>query len=216
MSINNVGDEDYHDIVNTVQRHTRCSTAYCLKKKPAQQQLKCRFNFPHPEELLSTIEYENGDIRAVLIIKRNDLRINSHNRLLIQHWRANVDLQIIIDAARYMAKYASKGEPRSQPVSSIFKSCVDRLNDTSHAHTVLRSAMIRSVAEREFSAQETAHQLLSLPLFSCTFNFVALSLNGGSLLTTDSHSGEQKIEKSLLHLYATRKGLPTVNLVNNA
>ena len=82
-----------------------------------------------------------------------------------------MDLQIIIDAetcARYMAKYASKGEPRSQPVSSIFKSCVDHLTDTSEAHTALRSAMIRSVAERDFSAQETAHQLLSLPLFSCT------------------------------------------------
>jgi hypothetical protein len=102
----------------------------------------------------------------------------------------------ILIGSRYMAKYASKGEPRSQPVSSIFKSCVDRLNNTSHAHTALCSAMIRSIAERDFSAQETAHQLLSLPLFSCTFNFIALSLNGG---TTDTHSGEQKIEKSLLH-----------------
>ena len=187
--MNDVDDEDYHNIVNTVQIHTKCSTAYCLKKKSAQQQLQCRFNFPHPEQLHSTIEFEqleNGDVRAVLKTKRNDPRINSHNRLLIQHWRANVDIQIIIDAemcARYMAKYASKGEPRSQPVSSIFKSCVDRLNSTSHAHTALRSAMIRSVAERDFSAQETAHQLLSLPLFSCSFNFVALSLNGGSLLT---------------------------------
>ena len=109
--------------------------------------------------LQSAIEFEqleNGDVRAVLKTKRNDPRINSHNRLLIQHWRANVDIQNIIDAemcARYMAKYASKGEPRSQPVSSIFKSCVDRLNNTSHAHTALRSAMIRSVAE--ISAQET-------------------------------------------------------------
>ena len=60
-----------------------------------------------------------------------------------------MDIQIIIDAemcARYMAKYASKGEPRSQPVSSVFKWCVERLNSTSHAHTALRSAMIRSVA----------------------------------------------------------------------
>ena len=160
-----------------------------FEEKSAQQQLQCHFNFPHPEQLHSTIE--NGDVRAVLKSKRNDPRIN---RLLIQYWRANVDIQIIIDAemcARYMAKYASKGEPRSQPVSSIFKSCVDRLNSTSHAHTALRSAMIRSVGERFFSAQETAHQLLSLPLFSCSFNFVALSLNGGSLLTTDNHSGQR-------------------------
>ena len=73
---------------------------------------------------------------------------------MIQHWRANVDLQIIVDVdacARYMAKYATKGEPRSQAVSSIFKSSVHHLSDNSDAHKVLRSAMVRSVSERDFS-----------------------------------------------------------------
>lgn len=69
---------------------------------------------------------------------------------MIQHWRANVDLQVNIDAyARYMAKYASKGEPQLQPVSSIFKSCVNHLSDSSDAHTALHSAMVRSVGERD-------------------------------------------------------------------
>ena len=39
-------DEDYHNLVNTVQRHTRCSTAYCLCRKPPSQELKCRFGLP--------------------------------------------------------------------------------------------------------------------------------------------------------------------------
>ena len=26
-------DTDYEDLLNTVQRHTRCSSAYCLKRK---------------------------------------------------------------------------------------------------------------------------------------------------------------------------------------
>ena len=135
---------------------------------------------------------------------------------MLQHWRANVDLQIIVDVqacARYMAKYASKGEPRSQAVSSIFKSCVDRLSDDSDAHKALKSAMVRSVGERDFSAQETAHQLLSLPLVSCTFSFVALSLDGGRALTRDEHSGEQILEHSLLDHYAMRSTLPGVNLI---
>ncbi len=38
-------DDDYVDLLNTVQRHTRCSTNYCLKKKQ-DNNLKCRFNFP--------------------------------------------------------------------------------------------------------------------------------------------------------------------------
>ena len=146
----------------------------------------------------------------------NDPRINSHNRLMIQHWRANVDIQMIVDVeacARYMAKYASKGEPRSQPLSSIFKSSVDRLVDESDARTALRSAMVRSVGERDFSAQETAHQLLSLPLVSCTFSFVTLSLDGGRPLTKNLQSGEQVIHLSLLDHYATRSGLPDMNLM---
>ena len=113
--------------------------------------------------------------------------------------------------ARYMAKYASKGEPRSQPLSSIFKSSVDRLVDESDARTALRSAMVRSVGERDFSAQETAHQLLSLPLVSCTFSFVTLSLDGGRPLTKNLQSGEQVIHLSLLDHYATRSGLPDMN-----
>ena len=56
-----------------------------------------------------------------------------------------------------MAKYAAKGEPRSQALSSVFKSCVDRLASNSDAHTILRCAIVTSVGERDFSAQETAH-----------------------------------------------------------
>ena len=40
---------------------------------------------------------------------------------------------------------------------------------------------------------------------------MALSINGGSLLTTDNHSGEQK---SLVQHYVTRTNLPNINLVN--
>lgn len=73
-----------------------------------------------------------------------------------------------------MAKCAAKGEPWSQTVQSVFKLCVEDLSCSSDAHEALRCAMLRSVEERDFSAQETCHLLLSLPLFSCSFNFVAV------------------------------------------
>ena len=218
-SLGDTDDSDYHDIVNTVQRHTRCSPTYCLRKKPGQQEQKCRFDYPRPLQQASTLEFEklpDGTVRASLTTKRNDPRLNAHNHLMIQHWRANVDLQIIVDVdacARYMAKYATKDEPRSQAVSSIFKSSVDHLSDNSDAHKVLRSAMVRSVGERDFSAQETAHQLLSLPLVSCSFTFVALSLDGGGQLRKDECSGEHVLDLSLLDHYATRSTLPDVNLI---
>lgn len=212
-------DQDYCNLVNTVQRHTRCSPAYCLRKKAGDQEQHCRFDYPCPLQQASTLQFEklhDGAVRGILTTKRNDPRVNSHNRLMIQHWRANVDIQIIVDVdacVRYMAKYAAKGEPRSQALSSVFKSCVDRLATDSDARTGLRSAMVRSVGERDFSAQETAHQLLSLPLVSCTFSFVALSLDGGCKLSKDSQSGEHALNLSLLDHYAARSSLLDAHLI---
>ena len=36
--------------------------------------------------------------------------------------------------------------------------------------------MIQSVGNRDFSAQETAHLLLSLPHYTCTYRFVTINL----------------------------------------
>ena len=38
-------DSDYVDLLNMVQRHTRCSTNYCLRKKSNENEVKCRFLF---------------------------------------------------------------------------------------------------------------------------------------------------------------------------
>ena len=110
-------EHDHQDLVNSVQRHTRCGAAYCLRSRPGQQGVKCHFHYPCPLQELSTIEFEqlgDGSIRATLTTRQDDPRINSHNRVMLQHWHAHVDLQIIVDVqacARYMAKYAAKGEP---------------------------------------------------------------------------------------------------------
>ena len=42
--------------------------------------------------------------------------------------------------------------------------------------------MIKSLGERDFSAQETMHHLLSLKLHSTTFHVKSLSLNGSRRL----------------------------------
>ena len=43
-------DNDYHRLVNTVQRQTRCSPAYCLKQKRSDLPAECRFGFAKPLE----------------------------------------------------------------------------------------------------------------------------------------------------------------------
>ncbi len=45
QGINNL-EMDLVDLVVTCQRHTRCSTSYCLKRKRGKQE--CRFGYPKP------------------------------------------------------------------------------------------------------------------------------------------------------------------------
>ena len=78
-------DDDYVDLVDTVQRHTQCSTAYCLTKKNSDGTLKCRFKYPFQHTHKTTLEFEpvnskgnSTKYRAKLVTKRNDSHINSH------------------------------------------------------------------------------------------------------------------------------------------
>ena len=141
-------DRGYEALVNSIERHTKCSTTYCMKIKPGHQP-PCRFNFTEDCQDETTIDFQlitkagsddheltveeikQTQVKATLTTKRNDEMINSHNCVMIQHWRANLDLQAIVDTdqcIRYMEKYATKGEPRSQSPSEIPTACVNRLS----------------------------------------------------------------------------------------
>ena len=212
-------DQDYHDLVNSVERHAHCSPAYCLKRRVGQPVIKCRLNYPRPLLSNSTLTFEkltDGSVRGILTSKRNDPRVNSHNRVMLQNWRANVDIQVIVDVqacARYMAKYAAKGEPRSKDVQSLFRFCTENTSNNSSGHQVLRRAMLRSVGERDYSAQETGHMLLSLPLSSCTYNFCSVSLTNSHKISKYQESGEITIHPSHLQQYSSRDpSLAQVNL----
>lgn len=200
-------DSDYQSLVNCVQRHTRCNAAYCLRRKNGKEPT-CRFGYPIEQTPTTTVTFErlsNGQVKATLTTSRNDPRINSHNRLMLQHWRANVDLQVIVDVnacARYMTKYIAKSEQRSKSASDILSHSISCSTTTP---SILRKCMIQSVGERDFSAQETAHLILSLPLYRCTYNFVTLSLNANNFITTDSSTSEENIiNPSILDKYSNR------------
>ena len=204
-------EEDYHDLVNSVERHTRCSPAYCLKVNADGEEI-CRFGYPIPLAHHTDISFEEkGDnVKATLTTKRNDDRLNSHNRVMLQHWRANVDLQLIVDpdeCAKYLAKYAAKGEPRSQPVQQILKTCVNNLKQDDRASSSIKKAMMKVVGERDFSAQETAHLLASNPLYHCTFSFLTICLNGGRRLKRKDEQEDdspEALDVSMMDNYANR------------
>ena len=99
---------------------------------------------------------------------------------MIENWRANLDMQVIVDenaCARYMAKYAAKGEPRSKSAAEILKTCMEKLQNDDQVSSAIKKGMIQIAGDRDLAAQETAHMLLGLPLMGCTYSFVTVSLD---------------------------------------
>ena len=105
--------------------------------------------------------------------------MNSHNRVMLENWRANVDFQVIVDenaCARYMTKYAAKGEPRSKSASEVLKLSVSSLRNDDQVSSAIKKTMIQVAGDRDMAAQETAHMLLNLPLVGCTYSFITICL----------------------------------------
>lgn len=142
-----------------------------------------------------------------VITKRNDPRLNNHQRLQLQGWRANCDIQVVIDyhaSVEYHTKYASKGEPRSSVLKTAFNSIVRNCDNVSSPIKLVKKVIIKSLGQRDFSAQETMHHLLSLKLVSSSFNVVSISLDGSRKVKTNSAEGDVGTNNSLLDVYAKR------------
>ena len=78
----------------------------------------------------------------------------------------------------YCAKYATKSEPRSEPLKLVYKNIVKQLADQDKPLKAVQKLLINSVGERDYSAQETCHLLLQLPLYMASRDFVILSVDG--------------------------------------
>jgi len=105
--------QDYVDLVNKLQRHTRCNSSYCLRVDRIGCQY-CRFGYP--KEITENTHLRDDNGQPELITARNDLLLNPHDHLQLQGWRTNVDLKSVFSievALHYISKYVSKSEPHS-------------------------------------------------------------------------------------------------------
>ena len=78
--------------------------------------------------------------------------MNRHQRLQLQTWRANCDIQIILDhnaCLNYIAKYASKAEYISDVAKSAFMNVMKNISGKETAGNIFRKLIIKSVGERE-------------------------------------------------------------------
>ena len=197
--------EDLKDLIATCQRHTRCSAAYCLRTRNGVQ--ACCFGYPkdlHNETALqvNTDPEEMGE--PELITARNDGLINSYNPVQLSGWRANVDMQYCLSKKKvieYITKYATKCEPRSQTMNEVYANIVRSLKDDSTSLKVVQKLLINSVGERDYSAQETCHLFLQLPLTKSTRDITILSLDGSRQVEEQPDQDTRATAPSILDHY---------------
>lgn len=97
------------------------------------------------------------------------------------------DIQIIVDqhsCVEYLTKYAAKGEPKSPMLTKAFNSVVKSVHLDNDPHRAIKKTMMKTLGERDFSAQETMILLLSLKLYSTSFNVLPVNLNGSQKVQT--------------------------------
>ena len=145
--------QDYIDLVNKLQRHTRYSPSYCLRVNRDGKQ-SCRFGFSKEITEQTTVR-DNGRDQPELITARNDPFINPHSRLQLQGWRANVDLKPILSihaALQYISKYASKTEPRSTAFLEILNQILSDGKPDDQVLNPVQKLLFHSIAEHDISA----------------------------------------------------------------
>lgn len=201
--------DDYVHLLNSVERHTTCSTKYCLRENQ-KSELHCRFNFPYDNCTDTRLDFEpintkTGETKykAVIVTKRNDSRLNRHQPLQLQGWRANCDIQIVIDyhaCLEYLVKYTSKAEKASSVVKNAFTNVVNKINDTPSA---LKQIMLKTVGQRDYSIQEVMHHLLSIKFVSATNEVITASLDGSRRIQLGANHQICTVP-SIVDIYAQR------------
>jgi len=171
-------EDDLAELVNRVQRHTKCSTTYCLRTSKDLKVPVCRFGFPHPLcEFSELVENENG---LEMKFACNDPLLNKYNAWVLQTWRSNIDFTPIVSDEilyRYIAKYAAKCEVKSNAYDDLLNNILaSNESDDQNCKKIIRRLLITTCAERDYCAQEVMFILMGFPLYRSSRQFVILNL----------------------------------------
>ena len=123
-------------------------------------------------------------------------------------------MQYIVSRQRvlqYCTKYVTKSEPRSQSLKEIFTTVVRGLREGNSSLKAVQKLLINTVGERDYSAQETCHLLLQLPMFKASRDFVILSLDGSRAVEDHLEEGQRATALSIVDHYVGRPHPPHFN-----
>ncbi|OBZ66500.1 hypothetical protein A0H81_13517 [Grifola frondosa] len=162
--------QELAELINWVERHTKCLPGYCQVKRkvPGTSETRnvCRFDYPWPPRELAGMGLDSKG-RVRFEPRRNDPLLNGHNRAMIIAWRANVDIKPVLSkqaALSYIAKYASKAESDAPAFPNLLAGVIEKMDNTATARSACQKLLNKMLGERTYSAQETAHLLLGIPL----------------------------------------------------
>ena len=168
-----------HNLVKKLQSH--CHSNYCLRSSQT-----CRFGFPKPECCETAVFphevtcRKNKKARLYETYRPKDsLYVNAYNPQILRHWRANMDIQLINDAAGaayYVCHYLCKSEPDElQCALSNLINTVFRQNPEITVFQRLWNIGLCVLKNRRVSAQEAAFRLSHLQLLQCSRTVVYIN-----------------------------------------
>jgi len=195
---------DYEELLNCVERHITCNEKSCLRKKG--RKFLCRYKAPWKLCNKSKLYVdENGENKYEP--RRNDDRLNTHNRETLMMWRPNIDWKHVLSKCvviNYIAKYAAKAEKGSETFHDMLirVSNIENPNEpTTHAY---RRLLCETIVDRDIGAQETCHMLLELPLCESSHQFVVLNVGMKVYKQVQANTYNAENNNSLINAYTKR------------
>ena len=117
--------------------------------------------------------------QPAILLKRSplEININNYNKILMQSWEANLDVQYVTNTyacVMYVASYVSKPEKTLGDILKAVSASGQHLGPS----TSMKNIAKKFLTHREVSAQEAIYRILSLPLIqgSRQIVFVATDL----------------------------------------
>ena len=129
---------------------------------------------------------------------RNHKRLNQTSRYLLQSWRANCDVQILVynsspsdpntaeieKITDYVVNYHCKGnhawKEETEQMKQIVLAAEDNGNGKHDITRVARQIMNKTSSKRIISKQEAMVVLADLPLTTCTETIQSISINNSA------------------------------------
>ena len=91
----------------------------------------------------------------------------------------------------YISKYASKAESNAPAFPSMLSDITNNMQASGKAQIACQKLLNKMLGERTYSAQETAHLLLSIPLVRTSFSFQSLNLSKDGALRAISTNNDE-------------------------